>query len=195
MFERSLKRRQSRDAARLFSSASLVTVLQDRYQWAIRTYVEACDEWHWRELIDAVVERATPDLLDFDLSVAPPTRRSFSDGRPGFAIRYSGDPILWYLSPIPLQVPRGMETLKGFRLAGGGEAEYPHFEIAGAELLLLCSNDEISAFVDLIESTLVNQWQAIWAFERNLEMHLRALARPPGTRPNALTSVPPELLN
>lgn len=167
------------DRAKLFSSASLVTVLQDRYQWAIRTYIGACGEWHWRELIDAVVERATPHLLDFDLSAKPASPRTLHDGRCVTAISFTGDQFLWYLSPVPLEVSYTVETDKGFRLGEGSDGGRLGFEIAGGELLLFCSMENLTRYISWIHDTLVQQWQAIWGFEQALNLHLRSLARPP----------------
>ena len=170
------------EGLKLFSSASIVTVLQDRYQWAVRSFSEGCADWHYNEFIDALVRRATFEPLELNLEkIERRIELGRSDQTSTYGIPYQGDPFLWFLSPLPLAVTLPVETPEGsMRLATGMTADNPVGWVTGNELNLLCTDGDLYTELDRIEDTIVFQRQAIWISEQALELHLQAIARPPG---------------
>jgi hypothetical protein len=163
-----------------FLERVLVTVLQDRSQWAIRSFVEGCAEWYYVPLIDAIIKRASLDPLELDLTADIRVRGRGMNGKSVFEIPYRGDPFLWFLSPFSLEVTLPVDADDGqMSLAPGTVASNPRGAVSETYLNLICDEDEVSSQLSQLETLITFQRQAIWVSEDALELHLQAIACPP----------------
>lgn len=172
----------SKARIRLFSSGSLLTVLQERHQAAVRDYVDGCGECDAELLIKAVIDRARLVALELEPVAAEPRHAAGSSASDcsDFAVPYRGNPFLWFLSPMPSEVSRPIESPKGVLLLSVGmNGDNPLAEISRSELILRSTRAALECQIRFIRHIIAYQREALQVFEEALESHLRSLWRPP----------------